>query len=134
MTSSSHTFAAPRKGVASLPMRRHFVRSCAAPRFVLDVEPGGAEERYAVRALERDVVFDRFKAQAAWSVLLETCGELARRHSYIDRLGLQQVAEADKPGSGGKLDRAPILVVASVRSRGDAVERQEDAGGRGRGL
>lgn len=39
---------------------------------------------------------------------------------------LKQIAEAEKPGSGGKLDRAPTLVVASVRGRGDAVERQED--------
>lgn len=39
---------------------------------------------------------------------------------------LKQIAEAEKPGSGGKLDRAPTLIVASVRRQGDADERQED--------
>jgi nitroreductase len=39
---------------------------------------------------------------------------------------LKQIAEASKPGSGGKLDRAPTLVVASVDRRGDAAEQQED--------
>ncbi len=39
---------------------------------------------------------------------------------------LKQIAEALNPGSGGKLDRAPTLVVASVDRQGDAVERQED--------
>jgi nitroreductase len=39
---------------------------------------------------------------------------------------LKQIAEAEKPGSGGKLDRAPTLVVASVVGRGDAPQQQED--------
>jgi nitroreductase len=39
---------------------------------------------------------------------------------------LKQLADADKPGSGAKLDRAPTLVAASVRREGDAVQRQED--------
>ncbi len=39
---------------------------------------------------------------------------------------LKEIAEATKPGSASKLDRAPTLVVASVHSEGDAVQRQED--------
>ncbi|HEY2632088.1 MAG TPA: nitroreductase family protein [Solirubrobacteraceae bacterium] len=39
---------------------------------------------------------------------------------------LKQIAEEHKPGSGGKLDRAPTLVAASVYGEGDAAERQED--------
>ncbi len=39
---------------------------------------------------------------------------------------LKQIAEAEKPGSGGKLDRAPTLIVASAHRQGDARERQED--------
>jgi nitroreductase len=39
---------------------------------------------------------------------------------------LKEIAEASSPGSAGKLDRAPTLVVASVRREGDAVRRQED--------
>jgi nitroreductase len=39
---------------------------------------------------------------------------------------LREIAEAHAPGSGSKLDRAPTLVVASVHSDGDAVQRQED--------
>ena len=83
---------------------------------VLDVEPGGAEERYAVRALERDVVFDRFKAQAAWSVLLETCGELARRHSYIDRLGLQEALRLASIALREPPDLRPEIAALRARS------------------
>jgi nitroreductase len=39
---------------------------------------------------------------------------------------LKRLANAEKPGSGAKLDRAPTLVAASVRREGDAVARQED--------
>jgi nitroreductase len=39
---------------------------------------------------------------------------------------LKELAEAANPGSAGKLDRAPTLVVASVRCEGDAVRQQED--------
>lgn len=39
---------------------------------------------------------------------------------------LKQIAETLNPGSGGKLDRAPTLVVASVNRQGDVVQRQED--------
>jgi nitroreductase len=42
------------------------------------------------------------------------------------RVRLKEIAEAAKPGSASKLDRAPTLVVASVRGEGDAVQRQED--------
>jgi len=39
---------------------------------------------------------------------------------------LKQIAEAHSPGSAGKLDRAPTLVVASVVKQGDAAQQQED--------
>jgi nitroreductase len=39
---------------------------------------------------------------------------------------LKQIADALTPGSGGKLNRAPTLIVASVNRQGDAVEQQED--------
>lgn len=39
---------------------------------------------------------------------------------------LKQIAETLTPGSAGKLDRAPTLVVASVVKQGDATEQQED--------
>ncbi len=39
---------------------------------------------------------------------------------------LKQIAEAEEPGSGGKLDRAPTLIVASAHRQGEASERQED--------
>jgi nitroreductase len=39
---------------------------------------------------------------------------------------LKQIAEAAAPGSGGKLDRAPTLVVASVYRQGDSVQQRED--------
>jgi nitroreductase len=39
---------------------------------------------------------------------------------------LKQITESFNPGSGGKLDRAPTLVVASVDRQGDAEQQQED--------
>jgi nitroreductase len=39
---------------------------------------------------------------------------------------LKAAAEAAKPGSGGKLDRAPTLIVASARQTGDAAQDRED--------
>jgi nitroreductase len=39
---------------------------------------------------------------------------------------LKQIAEATAPGSAGKLDRAPTLVVASVHAQGDNVQQRED--------
>jgi nitroreductase len=39
---------------------------------------------------------------------------------------LKQIAEAHTPGSAGKLDRAPTLVVASVVKQGDEAQQQED--------
>lgn len=42
------------------------------------------------------------------------------------REALKQAAEAYKPGSGPKLDRAPTLIVASVKQTGDAEQDHED--------
>ncbi len=39
---------------------------------------------------------------------------------------LKEIAESVKPGSAGKLDRAPTLVVASAHRSGDAVQQSED--------
>ena len=39
---------------------------------------------------------------------------------------LKQVADAAKPGSARKLDRAPTLVVVSARQTGDPVQDRED--------
>ncbi len=39
---------------------------------------------------------------------------------------LKQAAEAAKPGSARKLDRAPTLVVVSARQTGDSVQDRED--------
>jgi nitroreductase len=39
---------------------------------------------------------------------------------------LKEIAEAAKPGSAGKLDRAPTLIVASALRGGDAAQQQED--------
>jgi nitroreductase len=39
---------------------------------------------------------------------------------------LKDAAEEAKPGSGGKLDRAPTLVVASTKQTGDAAQDHED--------
>jgi nitroreductase len=39
---------------------------------------------------------------------------------------LKAAAEAAKPGSGGKLDRAPTLVVAAAKQTGDAAQDRED--------
>jgi nitroreductase len=39
---------------------------------------------------------------------------------------LKAAAEAAKPGSGVKLDRAPTLIVASARQTGDAAQDRED--------
>jgi nitroreductase len=39
---------------------------------------------------------------------------------------LKEIAETDNPGSAGKLDRAPTLIVASVHREGDAIQRDED--------
>jgi nitroreductase len=38
----------------------------------------------------------------------------------------KRAAEEAKPGSGGKLDRAPTLIAASVKQTGDAAQDQED--------
>ena len=40
--------------------------------------------------------------------------------------GLKALAEAAKPGAGGKLDRAPTLIVVSARSTGDPAQDRED--------
>jgi nitroreductase len=39
---------------------------------------------------------------------------------------LKEIAEQVNPGSAGKLDRAPTLVLASALCEGDEVQRQED--------
>jgi nitroreductase len=39
---------------------------------------------------------------------------------------LKELAEAQKPGSGRKLDRAPTLVDVSARQTGDAAQDRED--------
>ena len=39
---------------------------------------------------------------------------------------LKAVAETAKPGSGGKLDRAPTLIAVSVKQTGDAAQDHED--------
>src|SRR6201999_3474023 len=39
---------------------------------------------------------------------------------------LKAVAEAAKPGSAAKLDRAPTLIVASAKQTGDAEQDRED--------
>jgi nitroreductase len=39
---------------------------------------------------------------------------------------LKAAADADKPGSGAKLDRAPTLVVVSAVLAGDEIENEED--------
>jgi nitroreductase len=39
---------------------------------------------------------------------------------------LKQVAEDAKPGSGGKLDRAPTLIAVSAKQTGDAAQDHED--------
>jgi nitroreductase len=39
---------------------------------------------------------------------------------------LKEIAESVNPGSAGKLDRAPTLIIASVHSEGDAAQQQED--------
>lgn len=39
---------------------------------------------------------------------------------------LKRIAEALIPGSGGKLDRAPTLIVASVETQGDVTQQRED--------
>ena len=42
------------------------------------------------------------------------------------RARLKQAADEHKPGSGSKLDRAPTLIVASVKQSGDAEQDHED--------
>jgi nitroreductase len=39
---------------------------------------------------------------------------------------LKAAAEEAKPGSGGKLDRAPTLIVATAQQTGDAAQDRED--------
>jgi nitroreductase len=39
---------------------------------------------------------------------------------------LKELAEERSPGSGGKLDRAPTLIVASVLLQGDEAQREDD--------
>ena len=39
---------------------------------------------------------------------------------------LKEIAETVHPGSAGKLDRAPTLIVASVHREGDSVQQSED--------
>src|ERR1700736_5210988 len=39
---------------------------------------------------------------------------------------LKAIAEAEQPGSAGKLDRAPTLVLATALLRGDQTEQRED--------
>ncbi len=42
------------------------------------------------------------------------------------RAALKQAAEEAKPGSGGKLDRAPTLIVVSARQSGDDAEQDHE--------
>jgi nitroreductase len=42
------------------------------------------------------------------------------------KAAFKEAAEAAKPGSGSKLDRAPTLIVASVKQTGDAAQDHED--------
>ena len=44
----------------------------------------------------------------------------------VARERLKAAAEQAKPGSGGKLDRAPTLIVASAKQTGDATQDRED--------
>jgi nitroreductase len=45
---------------------------------------------------------------------------------HAARERLKQAVEEAKPGSGGKLDRAPTLIVASVRQSGEPEQDRED--------
>jgi nitroreductase len=42
------------------------------------------------------------------------------------KAALKQAADAAKPGSGAKLDRAPTLIVVSAKQTGDAEQDHED--------
>ena len=82
---------------------------------VLDVEPGGESEHYAIRALDRDVVLDSGQASAAWSALLEASAELARTRSHADRAGLQEVLRRKRIALREPPDLRPEI--ASLRQR-----------------
>jgi hypothetical protein len=90
-------------------MRRTEVR-------LLDVEPDGPDERYAIRALERDVVRDPGQARAAWSALLEIYAELDRRRSHIDRAGLQRELQKRQIALREPPDLRPEIAALRVRS------------------
>lgn len=83
---------------------------------VLDVEPGGESEHYAIRALERDVVLDAGQASAAWSALLEVSGELARARSHTDRAALQEALRRKGIALREPPDLRPEIVALHQRS------------------
>jgi hypothetical protein len=83
---------------------------------VLDVEPGGESEHYAIRALERDVVLDPGQASAAWSALLEASAELARSRSHADRAGLQEVLRRKRLALREPPDLRPEIAALRQRS------------------
>jgi nitroreductase len=81
-----------------------------------------------------------FAPEPVAPAMLEELFELARwapNHNLTDPwrfrvLGprtlarLKELAEERSPGSGGKLDRAPTLIVASVLLQGDEAQREDD--------
>lgn len=57
---------------------------------ILDVEPGGPDQRNADMMLRGQVIANAADATNGWNALLTMCAELARRQSHTDRHGFQK--------------------------------------------
>ena len=75
---------------------------------VLDVEPGGLEEREARDTLRRTVLLRANQEGGAWATLIEECSRFAAQRSGADRHQLRQI-----------LDRAGISIRAPRNYRDD---------------
>jgi hypothetical protein len=58
---------------------------------MLHVDAGGPAEREALDLLRQVVLRDPTRAQGAWAMLIQTCGEFAMRRSSVDRTYLQEL-------------------------------------------
>jgi nitroreductase len=81
---------------------------------------------FAPEPVERDVLEELFEL-ARWAPNHHLTNPWRFRVLGRETLArLKELAEQQAPGSGGKLDRAPTLVVASAMLDGDEAQRSDD--------
>jgi nitroreductase len=100
--------------------------TAAEPGVATAIRTRRTHKAYQPRSVERGVLDELFEL-ARWAPNHHLSNPWRFRvlgPGALERL--KQAAEADKPGSGSKLDRAPTLVAATVVLSGDPIQDKDD--------